>query len=169
MKIKANGYKIKTNLISSFSILILSGFGCIFIMFINFNAITFIVYLVMFIVFFLDVKMYNNCFIIFYENHLEYHYIKEKKKRRNYDSKQMSYSLKYNEIKEWGNIKDLSQQIRNARTYDIGFITKDNKKYFIYTNEYKLKELQLIIENLQKRIKIKPNKDIVLDKNTYKS
>lgn len=169
MKIKANGYKIKINLIPSFIMLIISSFFSIFIMFFEFDIIILIFYLIMFIWFLDDVKIYNNCFIIFHDNYLEISYIKQKRKYRNYDSKLKSYSLKYKEIKEWGNIKNLSQKIHNARVYDIGFITKDNKKYFIYTNEYTLKELQLIIENLQIKINIKPNNEIILDKNTYKT
>lgn len=171
MKIKANGIMIKYHTITNMSCLIIGILGTITCL-VNFKEMFLFSFFYAFILMYSykELKISRNCYICFNENSFEYHFIRTKPGRYSFaNSKKGSYILKYSDVKEYGNIKYLSKKFSNNRVYNIGFITKDNRKHYIFTNEYKLKELELIVETLQKRIKIKPVKEITLDKNTYKS
>jgi len=171
MKIKANGYKIKKcKLINTILITILS-IATILGLSNPYSLGGGILFGILLIGFIKGRKLITSRYICFSKEKFECHYIylgsyRGRKGGVYVTLKDKSFHLKYDEIKEYGNIKDLSLKFNNNNAYNIGFITKNNIKYFICTNEYTKEQLEIIIRELNKRIKIKPINEIIINENT---
>lgn len=78
-----------------------------------------------------------------------------------------TFTLKYDEIKEYGYIFELKGYFKYAKKGDIGFITQQDKRFHINCNDYRRKDLIEFINIIYKKTKIYPTgylKD-VLNKN----
>lgn len=174
MKIKANGHKIKTYKLINTIVIIISSIVTIIGCTNKYSLVGGIFFAIMLLGSIRERKLITSRYIYFSEEKFECFYIYLGSSRgRNggeyYKLKDKSFHLRYDEIKEYGNIKDLSQKFHNNHAYNIGFITKNDIKCFIYTNEYTKEDLEIIIEELGKRIKVKPVKEIEIKEKTYKS
>jgi len=120
------------------------------------------------------IKTNKKIYINFQEDYFEYssntHHNQHNLHYKNLNTKysKLKYQLKYNNIKEWGNIKHLNKKIYKNKVFNIGFITNDNKKYYINVYDFSENTLKQIIDILNKKIKINPNKEIIINKNSLK-
>lgn len=61
------------------------------------------------------------------------------------------FTLKYEDIKEYGYVFDLKGNFRYARKRDIGFITQDKKRFHINLGDYRKKDLIYFINIIYKK------------------
>ena len=170
MKINANGYKIKKYKLINTITIIISSVATIIGLSNPYSLIGGILVGLLLIGVIRKRKLITSRYIHFFEKEFECKYIYRGSYRgrlgyNQYSLKDKSFHLKYDEIKEYGNIKYLSQKFNNNYAFNVGFITNNNIKYFIYTTEYTKEELDIIIKELNKRIKIRPVKKIEINEN----
>lgn len=81
-----------------------------------------------------------------------------------------TFTIKYDDIKEYGFIFDLKGYFKYAKKSDIGFINHQGKRFHINIEDYKKKDLIYFINVIYKKTNKYPSgclKDVLENNNTY--
>ena len=179
MKFRCDGYfekigKIMTIIGLVITILLYIGLIALEIYLKFFEPFFSIIFIFIIVALLIELYRKDYCYIYLDNDYIEYnsytHYNPYARTRWHFIEKvkNLNYQIKYSDIKEWGNIKYLSKKFYNNKVWNIGFITKNNKKYYIKAYDFSYETLTKIVEMLNKNIKIAPIKPIKIDKNSLR-